>query len=526
MEALRGVFPAVPTEALLRVVGAALPLDTPLSVALASTWLLENEWQELMLEQEQGQGQGQEEEDEEDEEQEQQQEDEQEENNQVTEVEAATTAAAARATIPDRNAAQPPPFLVRRPVGALGFDEQFDEEEEDDGAEAEDDDDEDEDEDEMYYDSGDEAAGRAGEVPPLVKRVKISTGKDEKAGDDDFWVAFDGQVVMKSMIGNAAEAIVRLRSVVHSGKKKSGEADDGSSQSPHISSGRKGVSLSHLLNRNHAYAEAHQESGNLSCSSDSPTTTAPEVPVGQKRKRTGDTYNSPHQGFFVSTWRFSIWIFGDISHYTHDDTMVGPLLPRERLGYGLAHGDACTLVQRPVCRNFLDDFGALTGGDVATILHVRFSKKDFDELLHIQNSAASSRSASLGFSPLGTLKCCLVLPCLADEEEILRIGKNIHSVLKVQGNLYFRLVDGSDEANFECPRDDHFELLCDGEKMTEERFRQFARYRVREEEAAPTDSLKESKVGVDPYMSYQQPRKPSYLLEKLEVSTWSTSRSS
>ncbi|KAG6622231.1 uncharacterized protein IUM83_09762 [Phytophthora cinnamomi] len=483
METLRGVFPAVPTEALLRVLEVC-----DQSVALASTWLLENEWQELMLEQEQGQGQGQEEEDEEDEEQEQQQEDEQEENNQVTEVEAATTAAAARATIPDRNAAQPPPFLVRRPVGALGFDEQFDEEEEDDGAEAEDDDDEDEDEDEMYYDSGDEAAGRAGEVPPLVKRVKISKGKDGKAGDDDFWVAFDGQVVMKSMIEllnttlsklahskvvllnrpakevEEAEAIVRLRS--------------------------KGVSLSHLLNRNHAYAEAHQESGNLSCSSDSPTTTAPEVPVGQKRKRTGDTYNSPHQGFFAHFFPVRdldmVW-----------RTVMHAHLFKGRFGEAIEFHTAC-------------------GGP----------KKDFDELLHIQNSAASSRSASLGFSPLGTLKCCLVLPCLADEEEILRIGKNIHSVLKVQGNLYFRLVDGSDEANVECPRDDHFELLCDGEKMTEERFRQFARYRVREEEAAPTDSLKESKVGVDPYMSYQQPRKPSYLLEKLEVSTWSTSRSS
>eukprot|EP00644_Phytophthora_capsici_P002471 jgi/Phyca11/563119/estExt2_Genewise1.C_PHYCAscaffold_110228 len=81
--------------------------------------------------------------------------------------------------------------------------------------------------------------------------------------------------------------------------------------------------------------------------------------------------------------------------------------------------------------------------------------------MHIQSSAGSSRVALLGLSPLATLKCCLLLPCLAEEEEIFRVGKNIHSLLKVQGNLYYT----SDEAN--------------DSKMTEERFRQFARYRVK-----------------------------------------------
>ncbi|ETM31656.1 hypothetical protein L914_20813 [Phytophthora nicotianae] len=42
METLRGVFPAVPTEALLRVLEIC-----DQSVAVASTWLLENEWQDL-----------------------------------------------------------------------------------------------------------------------------------------------------------------------------------------------------------------------------------------------------------------------------------------------------------------------------------------------------------------------------------------------------------------------------------------------------------------------------------------------
>ncbi|EGZ10868.1 hypothetical protein PHYSODRAFT_418385, partial [Phytophthora sojae] len=99
--------------------------------------------------------------------------------------------------------------------------------------------------------------------------------------------------------------------------------------------------------------------------------------------------------------------------------------------------------------------------------------------LHIQSSAASSRAASLGLSPLGVLKCCLILPCLADEEEILRVGKSVHSVLKVQGNLYYRIGDSLEDASLDRPRDDHFELRCDDERLTEEKFRQFARYRVK-----------------------------------------------
>lgn len=142
--------------------------------------------------------------------------------------------------------------------------------------------------------------------------------------------------------------------------------------------------------------------------------------------------------------------------------------------------------------------------DVMLLLY-RPSKRDFDELMHIQSSAGSSRVALLGLPSLATLKCCLLLPCQAEEEEIFRVGKNIHSLLKVQGNLYYGVGNTSDEAN--------------DSKMTEERFRQFARYRVKENESAH-DSPRPSKAVVDPYMSYQQPRNSSYSLECLDGDKW------
>lgn len=115
-------------------------------------------------------------------------------------------------------------------------------------------------------------------------------------------------------------------------------------------------------------------------------------------------------------------------------------------------------------------------------MRLRFSRRDFDELMHLQNSAASFRAASLGFSPLSTLKCCLILPCPANEEEMLRVGRNIHGMLKVQGGLYYQVVDTPPYASATSPHSDHSELLNEDEKVTEERFRQFARYRVKEEE--------------------------------------------
>ncbi|ETM31653.1 hypothetical protein, variant 3, partial [Phytophthora nicotianae] len=147
-----------------------------------------------------------------------------------------------------------------------------------------------------------------------------------------------------------------------------------------------------------------------------------------------------------------------------------------------------------------------------------FSKRDFDELMHIQSSALSSRAASFGFSPLSALKCCLILPCKANEDEIFRVGKNVHATLKVDGNLYFQDVVDTSVVD---TRRGHFESLNDYENLTEERFRQFARYRVKEQEEVNAEPAASGKVGVDPYMPYQQPHTMKYCLEILDSSKWS-----
>jgi hypothetical protein len=96
--------------------------------------------------------------------------------------------------------------MARRSVGVFPFQqEELDSEEEDEAAENEED--EDEEEDDMYYDSESESAFGVGGVPRLAKRVKMTRsepkeGKASAAGDD-FWVAFDDQVMTKSMIGAA-----------------------------------------------------------------------------------------------------------------------------------------------------------------------------------------------------------------------------------------------------------------------------------------------------------------------------------
>ncbi|RLN89534.1 hypothetical protein BBJ28_00017866 [Nothophytophthora sp. Chile5] len=113
-----------------------------------------------------------------------------------------------------------------------------------------------------------------------------------------------------------------------------------------------------------------------------------------------------------------------------------------------------------------------------------FNKRDFDELKHFQTSVSSSRAASMGLSPFSTLKCCLIMPCSAGKEEMLRVGKHLHSLLKLQGSLYYRVVNeprGGREVG-DSPRNAVFDLLSDDGKMTEELFRRYAQYRIKKEE--------------------------------------------
>ncbi|KAF1777608.1 hypothetical protein GQ600_5544 [Phytophthora cactorum] len=102
---------------------------------------------------------------------------------------------------------------------------------------------------------------------------------------------------------------------------------------------------------------------------------------------------------------------------------------------------------------------------------LEFSTRDFDELMHIHTSTRSSRAASLVFSPLSSLKCCLILPCTANEDEIFRVGRNIHTTLKIKGSLYFQVVETPLPTSATSPRSDHLESPNEDENLTEERMR-------------------------------------------------------
>lgn len=199
------------------------------SVALASAWLLENDWQELMGEADAAEAQ-------------QQQGDEATataSNVTSSATSSATVTEATRGDIQEepaqgssvsqqdrtmvlstevhvadgnrqeQNVIVPYRYARRSGGGYQQFQEDFDSDDEDEAAEndeGDEDEDEDEDEDDMYYDSGDEETFRVtGVPPPLAERIKITKSKETElqAKADDFWVAFDGHVVVKSMIGGA-----------------------------------------------------------------------------------------------------------------------------------------------------------------------------------------------------------------------------------------------------------------------------------------------------------------------------------
>ncbi|KAG3035076.1 hypothetical protein PC121_g1773 [Phytophthora cactorum] len=474
METLRGVFPAVPTEALLRVLEIC-----DQSVAVASTWLLENEWQDLL--------------------EASQEEDDGEDVTIATNVTPNVTSAAPVMTQPVGEEGEPARqggIMVVSTEAPRGREEDF---------ESEDEDEEDGDEEDMYYDSEDEGVSMVERILPLAKRIKITTLREE--GDeiktDDFWVAFDGKVVIKSMIEllnttlsklahgkvvllsipakelDRATAATKLKSILSSKDSKSagGEVSGERLQSSRNASSRR--TLASLLNG--------EESGKTPSGSES-TTTVPEVPVGQKRKREFAAEVSPRRGYFAYFFPVKeldmVW-----------RTVMHAHLFKGRFGENI-------------------EFRTASSGS--------FSTRDFDELMHIHTSTRSSRASSLVFSPLSSLKCCLILPCTANEDEIFRVGRNIHTTLKIKGSLYFQVVDTPLPTSATSPRSDHLESPNEDENLTEERFRQFARYRVKEEELDAAEPAVPSKNSVDSYMSYQQPRRMKYCLEVLDASKWSS----
>ncbi|KAL4094684.1 hypothetical protein PRIC1_010342 [Phytophthora ramorum] len=508
METLRGVFPTVPTEALLRVLEIC-----DQSVAVASAWLLENDWQDIMLEDEEAAAPAA----------------------NIAPSAANITPSAANVTIArdadtlvqqnrvastevrvaDRSNQDQrvtntlPPHLTRGSTGLFGFEAEFDSEDEDEAAgieEGDEEEDEEEDEDDVYYDSGDELGFRVGGVPPMTKRAKVFKSEG-KTGDNEFWVAFDDQVMTKSMIDllnttltklahskvvllsqpvkevEEKDAIMKLRSVIAVRDIADEGVVEGGMQPPRDASNRRGIALACLLNGSTPCATPDIEETRKSLgSSESSAIFTSDVSTGQKRKRTV-TADTPTRGFFAHFFPIK------------ELDMVWRTVMHAHLFKG-RFGDTI-------------EFHTASGG--------AFTKRDFDELMHVQSSALSSRAASLGFSPLATLKCCLILPCLANEEEMLRVGRNIHSVLKVQGNVYYQVIDRSQISSSGGPR---LDLPNDDGKLTEERFRQFSRYRVRVE-TDDSENPKPASVGVDPYLSYQQNRTPNYRLDILEADKWS-----
>lgn len=194
----------------------------------------------------------------------------------------------------------------------------------------------------------------------------------------------------------------------------------------------------------------------------------------------------------------------------------------------------------------------------------RFDKRDFDELMHIHTNMSTARAATLSHSPLATLKCCLILPCEAREEEIFRVGKHLHTLLKLPGSLYYRTLDDLDATEHSSGRDaaavSRSDLFSDDGKMTEDSFRRFAKYRIKKEEVrglvnggkamgaslgsrverslhdcliscdllalaqpsvATADSAEPPLMGsTDRFLAYQQQRKAEYSLQFLKTEGW------
>ncbi|KAG7399985.1 hypothetical protein PHYBOEH_007326 [Phytophthora boehmeriae] len=496
METLRGVFPGVPTSALLRVLEIC-----DQSVAVASTWLLENDWEELMTQEEEEQETAATEDD-----------------NVTSEVTSEVTQAPAPATT---QAAAPPiyerVYYARRSSdvtataerGGTGYYARRSaqlaaESEEDEGDEEEEEDEEDEDE--MYYEEG-RLRGSA-QIPPLTKRVKMTDSKSGEPGNDDFWIAFDDQVMTKNMIELLNTTLSKLaHSKVVLLNRPAKDLDEGTATTKleSIMSAMEGVAagdeaasenspsdptvrdVSELLNEDKPNPASLQNAKRSTSSS--PTAARSNMFVGQKRKRKEEAADNSPEGFFAHFFPVSdldmVW-----------RSVMHAHLLKGRFGEKI-------------------EFHASSGA----------AKQDFDEMVHIQNSTLSSRAASLGFPPFSNLKCCLLLPCLSREEDILRIGKNLHSILKIQGSLYYGRIDHVRGDSSE--RRDHVDLLSEDGSITEELFRGFARYRIKKEEETPTtETTKDAKVAMDPYMGYPQPRTESYCLQTLDSDRWSTLLSS
>lgn len=294
--------------------------------------------------------------------------------------------------------------------------------------------------------------------------------------------------------------------------------------------------------------------------------------VGQKRKRVDDEPETTRRGFFVRASPNRM-----VGARTASLTAValplcaGAFLSRERPGYDLALRNARPLVQQAVRRDHRVPYGVVRtvsrtqlccAAPVCDCSRLspccRFNRRDFDELMHLHSHSAAARTPSLSLSPFTPLKCCLILPCTASDEEIFRVGKHVHSLLKLKGSLYYRTLDdpSSSEATTDSTdrRNTLSDLLGEDGKMTEDSFRRFAKYRIKREEVrrararrsldeayrlqsnphgcgAPQSTAKDTaddagKQPVDHFLGYQRPRSVDYCLQILKTDGWDRQLSS
>lgn len=530
METLQAVFPAVPIEALERVLDVC-----DQNVEAASDWLLSNDWQELMEDEEDIGGAAQN--DDRDEET-------------VEDGEGGVgvnhrrnqTASAANGShgtsgsiampgvLPNRRVASPTsshgseqPGLTMAfsagPSSTLGLDDgrhranrvrshqrhshrhgdddidqdydsavDLDADSEDgDEEEEEDDDDDDEDDDgdaNSYYDSGDESF-YTHTMPQLAKRLKITRDASKLGEGEYFWPSFDGQIVPKTLIELLNTTLTKIAHSSVMLLSKSSKVVDEAEARQRLKSVLKQIEVAHgKTSLAHRISSGSSLSRILNASQPESSQDDAAASTGLKRKRVEDHSASSPMGFFA--YFFSI----------SDLDMVWRSILHPHVFNG-RFGDVV-------------EFHTASSG--------AFSKKDFDELMHIHtNVASSSRSAALGLSPLSGLKCCLLLPCEARDDEIFRVGKHLHSLLKIPGSLYYRTVE------VECSELEDGnppELLNEDGKLSEESFRRYARYRIKKEEVEPTDKAEKDSMGVDHFLAYQQQRKVDYCLQFLEKESW------
>ncbi|DAZ94637.1 TPA: hypothetical protein N0F65_010724 [Lagenidium giganteum] len=522
METLRSVFPMIPEPALARVLEIC---DE--NVEAASDWILENNWSDLVDEEataatiqvQANNGEGGDE-------------DTTNEERQVPagNAVATTTVVAVASTVNEVAAAAAAPVVAADRAHSasdhrslvshanFGFDVEHDgeseegEDEEDEEEEDEEDDEEDEDDgDGHYYDSGDEGAFIHRAIPPLAKRIKVTASADSpsQAKQEHFWVAFDDQVVQKSLIELLNTNLSKLAHEKVALLSKSTKL---------VSEEEATSKLRSVLDCQHAVM-TDSSSRNDSAGS---TTDSPAPVPGQKRKRSEDAgtpCRRTHGGYFAHFFSISDldMVWRSVLHAHLFNRRFGELI----------------------------EFHTATSGV--------FNKRDFDELMHIHSNLSSGRAAAhvSSSTAMHSLKCCLILPCDHREDEIFRVGKHLHSLLKLPGSLYYRTIDCGKSVDENGHNNG--QSRCDGAKedakLTEESFRQYARYRVKKEEVSipkfwmrrndssiltthpsfivlqtEEDTSGEPKadkysVGTDHFLAYQQQRKVEYCLHVLQMDT-------